>query len=170
MLGPSNLRVPHGLFYHFPTNLMPTYQQQATAYVRRWFKRSGWRVFPFQEETWKSYLRGEHGLVHSPTGTGKTLAVFLGAAIEWLAANKDAFRELKQSENATSETTAPDANAPEEPKPPGKSSIRKIPPAIKRTSIERLNRAKYRRRKLPPLESRQQDPSAVDHTAACFGD
>ena len=130
---------------------MPTFQQQATAYVRRWFKRSGWRVFPFQEETWKSYLRGEHGLVHSPTGTGKTLAVFLGAAIQWLAANKDALRELKQSENIASKTTASSDEDFESLKQANTSSVRTIPPPVKRTSIERLNRSKYRRRKLPPL-------------------
>jgi ATP-dependent helicase Lhr and Lhr-like helicase len=48
------------------------------------FARRGWQPFPFQQETWRAYLRGESGLVHAPTGMGKTLAVWLGPLIEAL--------------------------------------------------------------------------------------
>ncbi len=87
---------------------MPNFQQQATAHVRRWFRLSGWKSFPFQEETWQAYLRGNHGLVHAPTGTGKTLSVFLGPVIEWLAANKELFRELKKEQKEQLETRRTD--------------------------------------------------------------
>ncbi len=170
---------------------MPTLQQQSVAYVRRWFRQSGWKPFPFQEKTWQSYLRGEHGLVHSPTGTGKTLAVFLGPVIEWLAENKEAFRELKKNQKqqmakfsnaiqaepsggpavgsrpvvatsgvkakATGEATVTSGESTltsgEATVTSGEStltSVRKIPPPVKRTSIEKLNRSQVRRRKLPP--------------------
>jgi ATP-dependent Lhr-like helicase len=46
---------------------------------RRWFAARGWEVFPFQEEVWQAAAAGESGLLHAPTGTGKTLAAWLGA-------------------------------------------------------------------------------------------
>ena len=45
-----------------------------------WFRAQGHEPFPFQREVWTAALTGESGLVHSPTGTGKTLAVW-GAAL-----------------------------------------------------------------------------------------
>lgn len=46
---------------------------------RAWFAARGWEVFPFQEEVWQAAAAGESGLLHAPTGAGKTLAVWLGA-------------------------------------------------------------------------------------------
>jgi ATP-dependent Lhr-like helicase len=46
--------------------------------IPRYFARRGWKPFAFQKETWKSFLAGKSGLLHAPTGQGKTLAVFLG--------------------------------------------------------------------------------------------
>ncbi|HEX5629618.1 MAG TPA: ligase-associated DNA damage response DEXH box helicase, partial [Usitatibacteraceae bacterium] len=53
--------------------------------VERWFEARGWRAFDFQREVRQAYLAGESGLVHSATGTGKTLAAFLGPAAEAFA-------------------------------------------------------------------------------------
>lgn len=50
----------------------------------RWFKKNRWVPFEFQIEAWRAYLAGESGLVHSPTGTGKTYAVSIAPLIEWL--------------------------------------------------------------------------------------
>lgn len=50
-----------------------------------WFAQSGWTPFAFQRETWRAYLAGRSGLVHAPTGTGKTYAVWLGPLAEWLS-------------------------------------------------------------------------------------
>ena len=44
-----------------------------------WFASRGWKPFPFQREVWREMARGTSGLVHAPTGTGKTLAAWLGA-------------------------------------------------------------------------------------------
>jgi ATP-dependent helicase Lhr and Lhr-like helicase len=44
-----------------------------------WFAARGWKPFPFQREVWREMARGTSGLVHAPTGTGKTLAAWLGA-------------------------------------------------------------------------------------------
>ena len=52
------------------------------------FKKRGWKVFKFQRETWKAYASGESGLVHAPTGTGKTYAVWVPPLLEWMVENK----------------------------------------------------------------------------------
>lgn len=57
--------------------------------VARWMKLTGRRPFKYQRDTWKAYLSGKHGLVHAPTGTGKTLSVFLGPVIEAIAADAE---------------------------------------------------------------------------------
>ena len=41
---------------------------------REWFAAQGWSPFAFQEEVWAAYGRGESGLIHAPTGMGKTYA------------------------------------------------------------------------------------------------
>lgn len=46
------------------------------------FRRRGWRLARFQREAWAAYRRGESGLIHAPTGTGKTLAAWLGPVTE----------------------------------------------------------------------------------------
>ena len=43
-----------------------------------WFARQGLAPFPFQEEVWAAYARGESGLIHAPTGMGKTYAAWIG--------------------------------------------------------------------------------------------
>ncbi len=43
---------------------------------KKWFGDRGWKVRPFQEETWRYVLDGESGLLNAPTGSGKTLALF----------------------------------------------------------------------------------------------
>lgn len=52
--------------------------------VRDWFGSRGWRPFEFQEAAWDAYLCGRSGLIHAPTGLGKTMAAWLGPVIEAL--------------------------------------------------------------------------------------
>jgi len=52
--------------------------------LQPFFKAKGWKPFPFQKETWATYRAGNSGLLHAPTGLGKTLAVFLGPLAETL--------------------------------------------------------------------------------------
>jgi ATP-dependent Lhr-like helicase len=59
-----------------------------TARLEQWFAANGWRAFPFQQEVWNAYLNGESGLVHSATGTGKTLAAWLGPLAEGMTENE----------------------------------------------------------------------------------
>jgi ATP-dependent helicase Lhr and Lhr-like helicase len=52
--------------------------------VRAWYTERGWRPFSFQEEVWAAYRSGKSGLIHAPTGLGKTLAAWLGPVSEAL--------------------------------------------------------------------------------------
>lgn len=64
--------------------------------LRDWFAQKGWTPFDFQKQTWKSYREGKSGLVHAPTGTGKTYAVWLGALGEWLDENAACLAQEKR--------------------------------------------------------------------------
>lgn len=50
--------------------------------LQPFFKQRGWKAFPFQKEVWDAYAAGKSGLLHAPTGQGKTLAVWLGPVAE----------------------------------------------------------------------------------------
>ncbi len=52
--------------------------------LEQWFAERGWSPFAFQREAWGAYLAGRSGLIHAPTGTGKTLAALFGAVLEFL--------------------------------------------------------------------------------------
>ena len=47
--------------------------------VRAWFASRGWTPHAFQEAAWTAHVRGESGLIHVPTGAGKTYAAYLPA-------------------------------------------------------------------------------------------
>lgn len=64
-----------------------------------WFKKKGWKAFPFQREAWAASLGGESGLVHAPTGLGKTYAVWGGAVLEWLEQNPERAKWPKKTES-----------------------------------------------------------------------
>ena len=49
------------------------------AAAQRWLAGRGWKPFAFQREVWRAMKEGRSGLLHANTGTGKTLAAWLGA-------------------------------------------------------------------------------------------
>jgi ATP-dependent helicase Lhr and Lhr-like helicase len=53
--------------------------EAAVGRFRDWFADRGWTAFDFQEQVWRAMHAGQSGLLHAPTGTGKTLAAWLGA-------------------------------------------------------------------------------------------
>ena len=59
------------------------------ASIEEWFQARGWMPFDFQREAWSAYLDGDSGLIHAPTGTGKTLAAWFGPVLECLARPPD---------------------------------------------------------------------------------
>jgi ATP-dependent Lhr-like helicase len=44
-----------------------------------WFAARGWTPFAFQRDVWAAMARGDSGLLHATTGSGKTYAVWWGA-------------------------------------------------------------------------------------------
>lgn len=46
--------------------------------IESWFAKQGWEPLEFQREVWNLQRQGASGLLHSSTGTGKTLAAWLG--------------------------------------------------------------------------------------------
>ncbi len=46
--------------------------------VEAWFAARGIEPFPYQREAWRRSLAGESGLIHAPTGCGKTHAAWFG--------------------------------------------------------------------------------------------
>ena len=56
--------------------------------VTQWFVEQGWQPQAFQKECWKAYTQGLNGMLHAPTGSGKTYAL-------WGAIIQEAFRVKK---------------------------------------------------------------------------
>ena len=46
--------------------------------IEGWFAGRGWTPFDFQREAWRAQMEGRSGLIHAPTGCGKTYAAFCG--------------------------------------------------------------------------------------------
>ncbi|MEM7227180.1 MAG: ligase-associated DNA damage response DEXH box helicase [Planctomycetota bacterium] len=57
--------------------------------LQQWFQERDWTPFPFQEEAWNHYARRRSGLIHAPTGVGKTLAAWGGPLLEALDNHDD---------------------------------------------------------------------------------
>lgn len=72
----------------------------AGAALNEWFAARGWEPFAFQREVWDAYARGESGLIHAATGTGKTYAAWMGPVLEALA-ERDAPKKLRRRADAT---------------------------------------------------------------------
>lgn len=52
--------------------------KRSLAIIERFFDERGWTAFQFQRDTWAAYAAGRSGLIHAPTGFGKTYAAFCG--------------------------------------------------------------------------------------------
>ena len=64
--------------------------------ILRWFDARGWTPFEYQRKAWDAYLKGKSGLIHAPTGIGKTYAAWFGILMEWMVDahhNSDKTRE-----------------------------------------------------------------------------
>ena len=67
---------------------MTLFKQDARR-VKDYYDLNQWTIFKFQRDAWKAFNEGKSGLIHSPTGTGKTLSAFLGPVIRYLQGTKD---------------------------------------------------------------------------------
>ncbi len=63
--------------------------------INDWFASRGWKPFPFQKQVWEAYRKGESGLIHAATGTGKTYAAWLGPLMEWMDGDGEAYPNLR---------------------------------------------------------------------------
>lgn len=61
-----------------------------------WFQSKGWKVFPFQQESWNHVMDGYSGLVNAPTGSGKTYSLFIGALLDFMQKN-EAWKEKSKN-------------------------------------------------------------------------
>ncbi len=57
------------------------------SWAAQWFKSNNWEPQPFQKQCWKAYKEGKSGILHAPTGSGKTYALW-GGIINELKANE----------------------------------------------------------------------------------
>ena len=55
--------------------------------AEQWFRLQGWQPFPFQKKAWKAFLKGQHGLLNAPTGSGKTYALWFPIILNYIQEN-----------------------------------------------------------------------------------
>ena len=55
--------------------------------VENWFKSQNWKAQSFQKKCWKAYAEGKSGMLHAPTGSGKTYALW-GGVVEEISRSK----------------------------------------------------------------------------------
>lgn len=67
---------------------------EGLARLRGWFASLGYTPFPFQEEAWQQFRAGRSGLIHVPTGAGKTYAAYLGPLSELMEHPAEGLRIL----------------------------------------------------------------------------
>lgn len=64
--------------------------------IHAWYAEKGWQPFPFQQEAWATYHAGSNGLIHAPTGTGKTYAAWLGPLSQWINNHPNTWQDQNQ--------------------------------------------------------------------------
>jgi len=62
--------------------MRPTEVDTRLERARGWFASRSQTPFEFQESMWRAYWAGESGLLNATTGTGKTLAAWMGPLLE----------------------------------------------------------------------------------------
>ena len=55
--------------------------------IKQWFESQNWKVQAFQKQCWKAYAQGKSGMLHAPTGSGKTYALW-GGIVEEMSKHK----------------------------------------------------------------------------------
>lgn len=118
-------------------------QAKALTAVARWMKNTGRSPFRFQRQTWKAYLDGSHGLVHAPTGMGKTMSVFLGPVMEFIARDPELLKEVDALKPADFVDVVPEIEDVAAPDPSTQNDTME-------RSLRRLNR--MRRKSAPRIK------------------
>lgn len=63
--------------------------------VHDWFTNNHWEIFTFQQECWQAVQNGKEGILHAPTGSGKTFALWMPHLIRWLDTPKKSPKGLQ---------------------------------------------------------------------------
>ena len=78
---------------YFHSFLKPKYfilqDSELFTIAHNWFNQQQWKPFPFQEQTWKAFLDGKHGLLNAPTGSGKTYALWFPIVLNYIKNHPD---------------------------------------------------------------------------------
>lgn len=64
-------------------------RKQLFEIANSWFNQQAWKPFAFQKETWTAFLKGKHGLLNAPTGSGKTYALWFPIVLNYIKNNPD---------------------------------------------------------------------------------
>ena len=64
-------------------------RQELFDIAQNWFQQQSWKPFAFQKESWTAFLRGKHGLLNAPTGSGKTYALWFPIVLNYIKNNPD---------------------------------------------------------------------------------
>ncbi|WP_194775748.1 ligase-associated DNA damage response DEXH box helicase [Pararhodonellum marinum] len=62
-----------------------------------WFQEKGWEVFDFQQAVWKTFLKGQSGLLNAPTGSGKTYALWFPILMEYIKTHPDTWQKKQKN-------------------------------------------------------------------------
>lgn len=62
-------------------------EKELITFAESWFAKQNWKAFPFQKQTWRYFLQGKHGLLNAPTGSGKTMALWIPVVLNYLKNN-----------------------------------------------------------------------------------
>ena len=66
--------------------VVQTRPKTVKATLADWFTACSWKAFKFQRDVWAAIGKGQSGLLHATTGSGKTYAVWLGILMHFMAA------------------------------------------------------------------------------------
>ena len=64
-------------------------QRELFHIAQNWFEQQRWKPFKFQKDTWSAFLKGKHGLLNAPTGSGKTYALWFPIVLNYIKQNPD---------------------------------------------------------------------------------
>lgn len=65
--------------------------------IANWYQQKNWEQFTFQQEMESAYLGGFSGLLNAPTGSGKTMALFLPFLAGYINQHPDSYQQQKNN-------------------------------------------------------------------------
>ncbi|WP_162339813.1 ligase-associated DNA damage response DEXH box helicase [Cyclobacterium salsum] len=68
-----------------------------SSWAENWFQEKGWTAFDFQKSCWKHYLQGQSGLLNAPTGSGKTMALWMPVLMEYVREHPDSWKKPQKN-------------------------------------------------------------------------